>query len=119
MPDTPPSEPGSTPRPLQPDVDTGASADEGTSGEVDLPSSAAGADALLPNEPDTAGPREPPGAAAAHEEEDFPGVGSVLDFGDAGAYTLEERLGRGGMGEVFLATDSMLRRQVALKVLSA
>lgn len=34
-----------------------------------------------------------------------------------GRYTIESELGRGGMGRVMLATDTVLHRQVALKIL--
>jgi len=36
-----------------------------------------------------------------------------------GPYNIERELGRGGMGEVFLATDTRLDRQVAIKALPA
>jgi formylglycine-generating enzyme required for sulfatase activity/tRNA A-37 threonylcarbamoyl transferase component Bud32 len=38
-------------------------------------------------------------------------------WGADGRYIIERRLGRGGMGSVYLATDSLLDRKVALKVL--
>src|SRR5215218_11232684 len=34
-----------------------------------------------------------------------------------GHYTVKKALGKGGMGEVYLATDNKLRREVAVKVL--
>ena len=33
-----------------------------------------------------------------------------------GHYRLDTRIGHGGMGEVYLATDSQLARSVALKI---
>jgi formylglycine-generating enzyme required for sulfatase activity len=40
-------------------------------------------------------------------------------WGPSGRYVIDRRLGRGGMGTVFAATDTVLHRVIALKVLDA
>ena len=42
-----------------------------------------------------------------------------LEEQSIGRYRLECLLGSGGMGEVYLATDSSIKRQVAIKVIRA
>ena len=50
----------------------------------------------------------PPTLGEGHGEDLSPGT-------RVGPYVVLDRIGRGGMGEVFLGTDPRLRRQVALK----
>ena len=43
----------------------------------------------------------------------------TLPGGSLGRYAVVERIGAGGMGEVFRALDTVLGREVAIKVLPA
>jgi len=44
-------------------------------------------------------------------------TGALLEGETLGDYSISERLGRGGMGEVYMAEDATLERYVALKIL--
>src|SRR5262249_36612729 len=57
---------------------------------------------------------DPPGHATSYlRTESDPMLGQVL----AGRYLIQRKLGEGGMGAVYLATHTVLEKQVALKVL--
>src|SRR5438552_1548236 len=45
-------------------------------------------------------------------------AGSLLTGQQLGSYVIQERIGAGGMGEVYRARDLRLEREVAIKVLS-
>ena len=71
--------------------------------------------------PPAAGPSEPPPhTAPEHNRRLFPTTTEAEDVAGlrVGHFTIQRRVGTGGMGSVFLATDEQLRRNVALKILA-
>lgn len=61
-----------------------------------------------------------PAAATEHNRRLFPTTTEADDVEGlrVGHFTIQRRVGTGGMGSVFLATDEQLRRNVALKILA-
>ncbi|HKG91903.1 MAG TPA: serine/threonine-protein kinase, partial [Gemmatimonadaceae bacterium] len=70
-------------------------------------------------QPDAAQRPDSAGDLWAREEEEFLELAQAdLELSLAPRYTIVRRVGRGGMGAVFLGSEPALRRQVAIKVLA-
>jgi eukaryotic-like serine/threonine-protein kinase len=97
-----------------------ALAREGRDRDAFLTDACAG-DEDLRHEVDALLARDPPsdflGVSAVVTESALAGVGGTMTGQQIGPYRVDVRLGSGGMGDVFRAHDTKLRRDVAIKML--
>ncbi len=102
-----------------PRANTPTGAQVGVPAGTPAPMAPHGTAQLTTNPPSPAAHSSPPSAAQHATSYLPPAVDPLIGMLLAGRYSITKKLGEGGMGAVYLATHTLLEKQVALKLLHA